>query len=423
MKVLESGENSAISTGIIDVVVQIDAGSVKKDDIDASAYLLNDDKKVRTDADFVFYGQLSADNNSVQLKASGNKSTFSINLGSISSDVSRIALAVAIHSDKTFNDVDLINISIGNELSFKVNTLGMSQKALVLGELYRHNGAWKFRAVGAGFNGGLAPLATSYGVAVSGNPSDASPAAAQAPAAEKISLQKSIEQKAPRLISLTKPAMISLEKRNLTSVKAQVAFVLDCSGSMRQQFKSGNVQAVLDRIAVLAVQFDDNASIDFWAFADKFDKYNDVTLDNLDSYIAELTKKGTGFFKSLDIVSGLGGCNNEPPVMRSVVSHYKDSKAPAFVIFISDGGVGKSKEIESIIRESSSQPVFWKFVGLGGNNYGVLDRLDNLQGRIVDNADFFPIDDFKKVDDTVLYDRLLNEFDSWLKAIKSKGIL
>lgn len=223
---------------------------------------------------------------------------------------------------------------------------------------------------------------------------------------ELISLQKRIETDAPRLMSLTKPAMISLQKKNLGHVKAQVAFVLDCSGSMRQQFSSGNVQAVLDRIAVLAVQFDDNASIDFWAFSDDFVKFDDVTLSNLDGYIEKLTKKkGMRFF----------GCNNEPPVMHDVVRHYKGSDLPAFVIFITDGGVGESRRIEQIIRDSAPKPIFWKFVGLGGSNYGVLERLDDMEGRVVDNANFFAIDDFKDVSDDVLYDRLLNEFDDWLK--------
>ena len=429
MRIIKSGENAIISSKKVSVLVTIDAPKIAKNDIDVSAYLLGENKKVRSDADFVFYGQPKSEEGSVVLTEQIGGYSFDVDVSLIPANVNRIAIAIAIHSSNTFGDAKMIKVDVGTELSFTAETMGMAEKALILGELYQHNDNWKFKAFGAGFNGGLAPLATSYGVNVEGDPTDALndiPVAAPAkPMPVKINLQKTLEQKAPRLINLAKPALISLEKKNLSNVKAQVAFVLDCSGSMTKQFKVGNVQAVLDRIAVLAVQFDDNASIDLWAFADRHAKYDDVTLENLDGYIERLTAKKKGLLGGMDfnIVSGLGGCNNEPPVMEEVVAHYADSKIPAFVIFITDGGVNQSRKIEKIIKDASSLPIFWKFVGLGGRGYGVLEKLDDMRGRTVDNADFFPIDDFKKIDDTVLYERLLNEFDGWLSAAKTANIL
>ena len=154
-----------------------------------------------------------------------------------------------------------------------------------MGEVYRYQGNWKLRALGQGFNGGLEPLAVSYGV-------DVEPAAEVVPQPARISLEKKLEGKAPALISLAKKASISLAKHKLDTVEARVAFVLDASGSMTGQFKKGHVQAVLDRIAVLSVQFDDDGTMDVWGFAERHKKYPDVTLDNLDGYIAAIQNTG-----------------------------------------------------------------------------------------------------------------------------------
>ena len=58
-----------------------------------------------------------------------------------------------------------------------------------------------------------------------------------------------------------------------------------------------------------------------------------------------------------------------------------------------------------------------------GSTYGILEDLDNLEGRYVDNASFFAIDDFREVPSSELYSRLLNEFPTWLDEIKAKGML
>ena len=68
-------------------------------------------------------------------------------------------------------------------------------------------------------------------------------------------------------------------------------------------------------------------------------------------------------------------------------------------------------------------PIFWQFVGIGGSSYGILECLDTMSGRTVDNCNFFSLDDIKKISDAELYDRLLNEFPDWLRAAKAKGII
>jgi len=92
-------------------------------------------------------------------------------------------------------------------------------------------------------------------------------------------------------------------------------------------------------------------------------------------------------------------------------------------VFLSDGGVIDEQGIKKAMVDAAKYPIFWQFVGLAGSSYGILERLDTMSGRLVDNADFFHVDDLGKITDEQLYERLLNEFPSWLKAARLKGIL
>ena len=124
-----------------------------------------------------------------------------------------------------------------------------------------------------------------------------------------------------------------------------------------------------------------------------------------------------------ELMHSIGATNNEPPVMKEVVSEYKKSRLPAYVLFITDGGVSNEAKIRKILQEASKYPIFWQFVGVGGSNYGILERLDTMTDRYVDNAGFFALDDFKSVSSSELYGRLLNEFPAWLDAAHQRKIL
>ncbi|GAL03584.1 putative phage inhibition, colicin resistance and tellurite resistance protein [Photobacterium aphoticum] len=265
MNALQSGQNLVIDKNTFDVNVMIHAGAVDLNDIDVSAYLLASNKKVRSDADFIFYNQPTSEANAVSLKAIDGGFAFTFDVSRMPADVTSVPITVAIHSSHAFSDVSNVTISVDNLFSFTPNNQSMSEKALILGEVYKHNDKWKFKASGMGFYGGLGPLAINYGVDVAGDPTEQ-------PATTSVSLEKKIADNAPRLINLAKAATVSLEKNNLTQIKARVGFVLDCSGSMTRQFSSGHVQSVLDRIAVLATQFDDDMALDLWAFANKCKK-------------------------------------------------------------------------------------------------------------------------------------------------------
>ncbi|EPY4664068.1 VWA domain-containing protein [Klebsiella variicola] len=362
----------------------------------------------------IFYNNLSAAGGSVKLNPGHQHAVVHFALDQIPDTIQKIAISMVIDGSDTISGLAQLKLSAESQATFFVDLNGRTEKAVIMGEVYRHQGNWKLRALGQGFNGGLEPLAVSYGV-------DVEPAAEVVPQPARISLEKKLEGKAPALISLAKKASISLAKHKLDTVEARVAFVLDASGSMTGQFKKGHVQAVLDRIAVLSVQFDDDGTMDVWGFAERHKKYPDVTLDNLDGYIAAI--QNTGKRSAWEILPGLGGTNNEPPVMNEVIDYFKDSTLPVFVVCITDGGISKTREIKEAIRRSANYPVFWKFVGLGGSNYGILERLDTFSDRRVDNSNFFAIDNFAHIKDEELYEKLLEEFKDWLGLAKKEGII
>nr|APD70765.1 TerF [Klebsiella pneumoniae] len=376
--------------------------------------MLNAEGKVTGDADFIFYNNLSAAGGSVKLNPGHQHAVVHFALDQIPDTIQKIAITMVIDGSDTISGLAQLKLSAESQATFFVDLNGRTEKAVIMGEVYRYQGNWKLRALGQGFNGGLEPLAVSYGV-------DVEPTAEVVPQPARISLEKKLEGKAPALISLAKKASISLAKHKLDTVEARVAFVLDASGSMTGQFKKGHVQAVLDRIAVLSVQFDDDGTMDVWGFAERHKKYPDVTLDNLDGYIAAI--QNTGKRSAWEILPGLGGTNNEPPVMNEVIDYFKDSTLPVFVVCITDGGISKTREIKEAIRRSANYPVFWKFVGLGGSNYGILERLDTFSDRRVDNSNFFAIDNFAHIKDEELYEKLLEEFKDWLGLAKKEGII
>lgn len=213
-----------------------------------------------------------------------------------------------------------------------------------------------------------------------------------------------------------KEATIVLEKKKLTGVRARVGIVLDISGSMRKLYNDGVVQEVVERVLAVASQFDDDGELDVWVYDNEFSRLPGATEATFMGYVEKNILSNSGVHKF--------GRNDEPKVMEDVIRKYTKqdpSGEPVFLVFINDGGCKSG--IKKFIVESSDQPIFWQFVGIGDSNFDVLRKLDTMGGRVVDNANFFHVDDISKISDAELYDQLLNEFPMWLKEAKEKGIL
>lgn len=215
---------------------------------------------------------------------------------------------------------------------------------------------------------------------------------------------------------LKKSAGIVLEKKNLTNVTARVGLVLDISGSMRKLYKNGTVQRVVERILAVASQFDDDGALDVWVYDNEFSRLKPVTEHDFEGYVDQ-------YILNNDLIHKFGR-NDEPPVMEDVIQKYTSEdpgKDPAFIVFINDGGCKRT--IKKPVVSSSDKPLFWQFVGIGDSNFEVLEKLDEMDGRYIDNANFFHIKDVEAISDNELYDLLLNEFPDWLREAREKNVI
>ena len=370
--------------------------------------------KLSDDRYMIFYNQKTSPKAEVSEEDIADGVRYTLNLPTIPDFINRLVFTVSIDGNKTMGEMNSLETKVYQSGAKDIEmTLGgndfSNEKAVIVMEIYRKD-VWRIGCVASGFDGGLSALLKYFG-----GEEVVSESVQESVVAEpiKVSLEKKME-KAPELISLAKPLVFELKKKNLETTVARVGLVLDISGSMVPRFKNGTVQSIVNKTLPLAVQFDDDGELDFWFYGTTARKMNSVNLKNYTTAVPEDWKH---------LMLDLGGRNNEPIVMRMVVDEYKDTKIPAYVLFITDGGVNQKREIQNIITEASHLPIFWQFVGVGGKNYGILEKLDTMSGRYVDNAGFFALDDFKKVSNEELYARLLEEFPSWLEEIREKGMI
>ncbi len=152
-------------------------------DLDASAFLVKADGKVRSDGDFCFFNNKVVADGAVQHMGDnttgvgeGDDEVVKVELAKIPADIEKVVFTVTIYDADTrrqnFGQVShayirILNEDNGQEIArYDLSEDASVETAMIFGEIYRHGGEWKFKAVGQGFAGGLGPLASSYGVNV-----------------------------------------------------------------------------------------------------------------------------------------------------------------------------------------------------------------------------------------------------------------
>jgi tellurium resistance protein TerD len=152
-------------------------------DLDASAFLVKLDGKVRSDSDFCFYNNKTVAGGAVQHTGDnttgageGDDETIKVELAKIPADLDKVVFAVTIHEAETrkqnFGQVNhafirVVNEEGGQEIArYDLSEDASIETAMIFGEIYRVGADWKFKAVGQGFAGGLGPLASSFGVSI-----------------------------------------------------------------------------------------------------------------------------------------------------------------------------------------------------------------------------------------------------------------
>lgn len=150
-------------------------------DLDASAFMLTANDKVRGDSDFIFYNQPKSTDGSLEHRGDnrtgageGDDEVMLVDLTKMTTEVQKVAFTVTIHEADARRQnfgmvrhayIRILNEGDGKEVArYDLSEDASTEAAMIFGELYRHGSDWKFRAVGQGFAGGLGPLAKNYGV-------------------------------------------------------------------------------------------------------------------------------------------------------------------------------------------------------------------------------------------------------------------
>jgi stress response protein SCP2 len=460
---LVKGQNGPVAAAAVVVSVRVTAAA------DLSALLVTESGRVRSDADFVFFNQPNAPG--VELRT-GTPASLAVSLAQLPAEIAQIRAVITLDNPATTfgqhaSPVAFVADGAGNVLyEYAIDGLG-SESVVIALELYRRNTEWKVRAVGQGYAGGFAALITDHGVSVDdepagapvasgvpsahqGAPGSTAPTASPAPAARRSPRHRAVASGGPAMshasatseyseirtvpgeakLSFEKRQKLDLRKREVAKVlidkdafgiRARVVLVIDKTGSMMAQYRKQVVHRVVQRMIPVAIQLADDGTLEAYLYALSFAKLPDITVEHSDQW-AQTFLHLSGTHAGIDY-NRIGGRNDELPIMRDIIASLRPGDAPTLVLFFTDGGFAKKREIAELMREASRLPAFWQFVGLGKANYGLLRSLDEMPDRVVDNAGFFALDDIDRVDDAQLYARLLGEFPDWIRSARAAGIL
>lgn len=243
-----------------------------------------------------------------------------------------------------------------------------------------------------------------------------------------------IREVAPGLEKPFQKASFAANQHGLEGERAAVYLVLDRSGSMdwpgRSYYSGGAVQYFSERILGMAPLFDDDGKVPVVFFDHELKGMDELSLTDYQGKIAKAHHKLGGNIS-------MGG-TDYAVAMDAVVQHYQASgkTVPGLVVFQTDGSPGDRKAAANRICQYANLPIFWQFVGFGEDRVydynddeglGFLQRLDDIpvpQYRPIDNSDFFAVgQDPTAMRDAELYNRLMNEFPSWLTEARRKGIV
>ncbi len=152
-------------------------------DLDTAAFLIDENGKVTADEDFIFYGNLKHPSGGVTHlgdnltgEGAGDDEQIQVDLSKVPANIAKVDFTVTIYEPEVRNQnfgqvsnafIRVVDASSNTELvRFDLGEDFSVETAVVVGEIYRHNGEWKFNAVGSGFSGGLKALCQNFGVNV-----------------------------------------------------------------------------------------------------------------------------------------------------------------------------------------------------------------------------------------------------------------
>lgn len=230
-------------------------------------------------------------------------------------------------------------------------------------------------------------------------------------------------------LDLRKQIVLDLKKeKGLEGQIASVVLVLDKSGSMKKLYQNGFVQRLVERVLPLGLGFDDNGEVELYIFhSHAFRHPTNISRNTLTSIVPDVIKKyeyeATEYANPIKLIldEWIGPKTKGFFGMGSKTRPSKKLENPVYVIFVTDGENSDKGETKEILREASHYPIFFQFVGIGPESFNFLRKLDDLDGRIIDNANFFQANNLDTLTDEDLYSKLMTEFPGFVAECKNKS--
>lgn len=222
-------------------------------------------------------------------------------------------------------------------------------------------------------------------------------------------------------------AKIVLTKRNLVSPpNAEIAFAIDISGSMQDEYRDGLVQEIAERILALGMNFDTDKKIDVWTFNRSSSYVGSCSEDKVDGFVKREILNNPKIDK--------WGGTSYTPVLKAIDSHYfggiannvksffgfgkkeapaSTAKAPVIVYFITDGSNDDKRDFEAIMKDFRSKNIYVQIVCVGNDDFSYVNRVADAEP----NVGFCQIKDVKRISDEGMMEMLVsNEFVDWIKT-------
>ncbi len=254
-----------------------------------------------------------------------------------------------------------------------------------------------------------------------------------------------VQEQAPHLVNLVKQTGVVLSKKGLdpNRYKAAVVGTLDFSGSARDLYADGTMQEVADLGFAAGLVLDDDGEVPFSLFDNRVTDLGEINLGNCKGFVDRATRgKSMG---STDYVSALrwiidqagyghvnlgstGGGGRRGLFGRGQANPALSVKAtaqyPTLALFVTDGEPNRGTEdaIEELLKLMSQLPIFVQFIGVGHHRFEFLQELDEMDGRLIDNANFFDAKDAGHDQERML-ELMLVEFPDYYAKAKQQGLL
>ncbi len=214
------------------------------------------------------------------------------------------------------------------------------------------------------------------------------------------------------LLKKTQAVGVSLSKKNLTGIRAQVVLVLDHSGSMYEDYESGKVQDLVERFLAFALNVDIDGTVPVIPFDSRVKPTVEVDMSNYSNVVAR------SIYKRNDM-----GSTNLADALHEVRELANKTDDPLYVAIVTDGNPNDTASTTALVKDLARYPVFIKFLAVQDVPY--LRTLDDLSDRerLLDNVDTKEYRNLAGVSDEQFADDMVDEWDSWTAAAKSAGIL